>query len=210
MLSADFGNLDNDVLFVNESAAGWFHLDIMDGTFVPNISYGFPVVKAIARLAQKPMDAHLMIVHPEKYVKRFAELGVQYLSVHVETCEDLRGTLKLIRDCGMKAGIAINPETPAERLEGYFNDADYILVMSVHPGFGGQSFIEDSVEKVAKVRGMIDASGAGCFIEVDGGVGASNIKALSDAGVSVFVAGSSVFGAADRNEAIEHFLSLAR
>lgn len=209
MLSADFGNLDKDVLFVNESASGWFHLDIMDGTFVPNISYGFPVVKAIAKLAEKPMDAHLMIVHPEKYVKRFAELGVEYLSVHVETCEDLRGTLKLIRDCGMKAGIAINPETSAERLKGFFDAADYILVMSVHPGFGGQKFIEESVEKVAQVRRMIADEGAGCFIEVDGGVGASNIKALSEAGVSVFVAGSSVFGAADRMETVRQFLALA-
>jgi len=209
MLSADFGHLDNDVRFVNESAAGWFHLDIMDGTFVPNISFGFPVVKSIAKLAQKPMDAHLMIVHPEKYVQCFAELGVQYLSVHIETCEDLRGTLKLIRDCGMNAGIAINPETPAERLEGYFQDADFILVMSVHPGFGGQSFIEGSVEKVAQVRQMITASGADCFIEVDGGVGASNIPVLSQAGVSVFVAGSSIFGAPDRMAAAEQFLKLA-
>lgn len=210
MLSADFGNLDKDVRFVNESAAGWFHLDIMDGTFVPNISFGFPVVKAIARLAQKPMDAHLMIVHPEKYVERFAKAGVEYLSVHIETCEDLRGTLKMIRSFGMKAGIAINPETPAGKLAGYFSDADFILVMSVHPGFGGQSFIEGSVEKVAQVRKMISASGAECFIEVDGGVGTSNVKALSQAGASVFVAGSSIFGTHDPKAATAQLAELAK
>lgn len=210
MLSADFGNLEKEVRQVNESVAGWFHLDIMDGTFVPNISYGFPVVNAIARLARKPMDAHLMIVHPEKYVERFAKAGVEYLSVHVETCKDLRGTLKMIRDLGMKAGIAINPETPVERLEGYFGDADFILVMSVHPGFGGQSFIEGSVEKVAQVRKMISASGAECFIEVDGGVGTSNVKALSQAGASVFVAGSSIFGTPDPKAATAQLAELAK
>lgn len=209
MLSADFGNLDKDVRFVNESAAGWFHLDIMDGTFVPNISYGFPIVKAIAKLAEKPLDAHLMIVHPEKYVERFAKVGVKYLSVHIETCEDLRATLKMIRSFGMKAGIAINPETPAETLREFISDADYILVMSVHPGFGGQSFIEDSIGKVAQVNGMIVDAGAECFIEVDGGVGASNIEALSKAGTSVFVAGSSIFGAPDPMAATAEFAELA-
>ena len=193
MLSADFGQLERDVEFVNESAAGWFHLDIMDGTFVPNISFGFPVCEAIARKAAKPMDAHLMIVHPEKYVERFAALGVEYLSVHIETCEDLRGTLSLIRSCGMKAGIAINPETDASLLKDYVRDADYILVMSVHPGFGGQSFIPESLAKVGTVRRMIEEAGADCFIEVDGGVNLSNIASLSKAGVSVFVAGSSAF-----------------
>lgn len=193
MLSADFGSLDNDVEFVNESEAGWFHLDIMDGTFVPNISFGFPVCAAIARKAAKPMDAHLMIVHPEKYVGRFAELGVEYLSVHIETCEDLHATLALIRSCGMKAGIAINPETDASLLKDFIGEADYILVMSVHPGFGGQKFIPESVEKVGTVRRMIEDAGADCFIEVDGGVNVSNIGPLAEAGVSVFVAGSSAF-----------------
>lgn len=209
MLSADFGNLDRDVRLVNESAAGWFHLDIMDGTFVPNISFGFPVVKAIAGLAQKPMDAHLMIVHPEKYVERFANEGVEYLSVHIETCEDLSGVLKMIRGCGMKAGIAINPETPAETLRKFIPEADYILVMSVHPGFGGQSFIEGSVEKVAQVSKMIEEVGANCFIEVDGGVGEANIEALSNAGTSVFVAGSSIFGTTDPKATTKHFQELA-
>lgn len=193
MLSADFGALYDDVEFVNSSAAGWFHLDIMDGTFVPNISFGFPVCEAIARKAAKPVDAHLMIVHPEKYVERFAALGVEYLSVHIEACEDLRSTLALIRSCGMKAGIAINPETDASLLKDYIRDADYILVMSVHPGFGGQKFIPESVEKAAAVRRMIEEAGADCFIEVDGGVNVSNVGALSKAGVSVFVAGSSAF-----------------
>lgn len=212
MLSADFGFLDRDVRMVNESAAGLIHLDIMDGTFVPNISYGFPVCEAVARAASKPMDAHLMIVHPERYVERFAKLGVEYLSVHVETCEDLHSTLALIRSCGMKAGIAINPETDASVLNGFLNVADYILVMSVHPGFGGQSFIEGSVEKVALVKKMIDEAGAHCFIEVDGGVGPDNIQALAKAGASVFVAGSSAFrhdGSEARKAAIARMDCLA-
>ena len=210
MLSADFGALDRDVEMVNRSQAGWFHLDIMDGTFVPNISFGFPVVKAIARNARKPMDAHLMIVHPEKYVKRFAEAGVEYLSVHYEACDDLDSVLSLIHSCGMKAGVAICPETPAQVLEGHLGKMDFVLVMSVHPGFGGQKFIEDSLAKVASVREMIDREGASCLIEVDGGVGADNIPALARAGVTAFVAGSSVFSAVDPQEAIARFLGLAR
>jgi ribulose-phosphate 3-epimerase len=202
ILSADFGHLERDIRMVNESAAGWIHLDIMDGTFVPNISFGLPVSAAIAKVAGKPMDAHLMIVHPEKYVERFAALGIQYISVHIEACEDLSATLALIHGAGAKAGIAINPETDEALLKPYLKEADYILVMSVHPGFSGQSFIEGSVEKVARVREMIAEAGADCLIEVDGGVGMKNIAALEAAGASVFVAGNAAFKAADPRAAI--------
>lgn len=197
ILSADFGFLDRDVRMVEESAAGWLHLDIMDGTFVPNISYGFPVCKAIAKASRKPMDAHLMIVHPEKYVSRFAELGVRYLSVHVEACDDLPSVLSLIRSCGMKAGVAINPETDVCRIGEYVPMADYILVMSVHPGFGGQKFIGSSLDKVDRVRRMIEASASDCFIEVDGGIGPDNVAALVCRGARVIVAGSSVFASGE-------------
>ena len=198
MLSADFGNMDRDVEMVNRSAAGWFHLDIMDGVFVPNISYGLPVSKAIARLARKPLDAHLMIVEPHKYVRKFADLGVEYLSVHYEACKsNLHETLALIRNSGMKAGIAINPETSEEFIAQYLDETDYVLVMSVHPGFSGQKFIEGSVEKVARVKAMIEREKASCFIEIDGGVGTGNIAALEEAGASVFVAGSAAFSGED-------------
>ncbi len=202
ILSADFGHLERDVRMVNESAAGWIHLDIMDGTFVPNISFGLPVSAAIAKVAEKPMDAHLMIVHPEKYVERFAALGIQFISVHIEACEDLPATLELIHSAGAKAGIAINPETDEALLAPYLKAADFILVMSVHPGFSGQSFIEGSVEKVARVRKMIAEAGAKCFIQVDGGVGMKNITELEAAGATVFVAGNAAFKAADPRAAI--------
>lgn len=202
ILSADFGHLERDVRMVNESAAGWIHLDIMDGTFVPNISFGLPVSAAIAKVAEKPMDAHLMIVHPEKYVERFAALGIQFISVHIEACEDLPATLELIHSAGAKAGIAINPETDEALLAPYLKAADFILVMSVHPGFSGQSFIEGSVEKVARVRKMIAEAGAKCFIQVDGGVGMKNIAELEAAGATVFVAGNAAFKAADPRAAI--------
>ena len=208
ILSADFGHLERDVRMVNESAAGWIHLDVMDGTFVPNISFGLPVSQAIAKVAEKPMDAHLMIVHPEKYVERFAALGIQYISVHIEACEDLSATLAQIHGAGAKAGIAINPETDDKLLKPYLKEADFILVMSVHPGFSGQSFIEGSVEKVARVREMIASSGADCFIEVDGGVGMQNIALLEEAGASVFVAGNAAFKAADPKAAIARLAGL--
>lgn len=202
MLSADFGNLARDVQMVNESKADWFHLDIMDGLFVPNISYGFPVVKAIAAAANKPLDAHLMIVDPDRYIDQFAKLGVEYLSVHYEACTHLHRTIQKIHSCGMKAGVAINPHTSVSLLEDLLCDCDFILIMSVNPGFGGQSFIDQSLTKVKKLKAMIDAAGANCIIEVDGGVSIKNIADLKKAGATAFVAGNAVFGAENPVEMI--------
>ena len=195
MLSADFGNLHRDCRMVNKSAAGWFHLDVMDGIFVPNISFGFPVCKAIAQVAEKPMDAHLMIVEPWKYIERFAALGVKYLSVHYEACNDrhLKECIKLIRDCGMGVGVAINPETPAEVLIPYLHEIDYVVVMGVHPGYSGQKYIPETTEKVAVLAEMIAGAEADCFIQVDGGISTANIAELERLGAGVFVAGSATF-----------------
>ncbi|MBO5763801.1 MAG: ribulose-phosphate 3-epimerase [Bacteroidales bacterium] len=201
MLSANFGKLDEDVKMVNESAADWFHLDIMDGVFVPNISYGFPVVKAMAKSAAKPLDAHLMIVNPDKYLSNFKDLGVEWLSVHYEACTHLHRTIQAIKGLGMKAGVALNPHTPVSLLEDILQDLDYVVLMSVNPGFGGQSFIEHSIDKIKKLRGMIDEKGYNCLIQVDGGVTTKNARALEEAGANVLVAGSAVFGASDPIEA---------
>jgi ribulose-phosphate 3-epimerase len=208
MLSADFSALGRDVEMVNRSEAGWFHLDIMDGVFVPNISFGFPVVKYIAKMARKPLDAHLMIVEPDRYIQRFADLGVQYLSVHQEACPHLHRTVQNIHAAGMKAGVAINPATPVSTLTDILCELDFALIMSVNPGFGGQSFIKHSFEKVKELRSMIDKGGYDCLIEIDGGVGESNVAALADAGVDAFVAGSSVFSAQDPEVAISRLKNL--
>ena len=204
MLSADFGNLDRDCRLVNRSVAGWFHLDVMDGIFVPNISFGFPVCKAIARVAKKPLDAHLMIIEPWNYVERFAKLGVQYLSFHYEACNlrQLRSTIRLVRDCGMGVGVAINPETPAEVLIPWLRKIDYVVVMGVHPGYSGQKYIPETTEKVGVLSEMIAAQGADCFIEVDGGVSTANIAELERLGAGVFVAGSAAFSSANPLAAI--------
>ncbi len=202
MLSANFGNLDKDIEMVNNSQAGWFHLDIMDGVFVPNISYGFPVVKAIAKKAKKPLDAHLMIVNPDKYLKEFASAGVEYLSVHYEECKHLHRTLQNIKSLGMKAGIAINPHTPAELLSDILQYANFILVMSVNPGFGGQSFIESTYGKIEKLRDMISKQGLETLIEVDGGVNKENAPLLVKSGANILVAGNSVFGSPNPENAI--------
>ena len=204
MLSADFGNLDRDCRMVNRSVAGWFHLDVMDGIFVPNISFGFPVCKAIARVAEKPLDAHLMIVEPWTYVERFAQLGVQYLSFHYEACGDrrLRSTIRLVRNCGMGVGVAINPETPAEVLIPWLRTLDYVVVMGVHPGYSGQKYIPETTEKVGVLAEMIAAQGVDCFIEVDGGVNTENIAELERLGAGVFVAGSASFSSANPLAAI--------
>lgn len=202
MLSANFGQLDKDVELVNEGAADWFHLDIMDGVFVPNISYGFPVVKAMAKKAKKPLDAHLMIVDPDRYLSNFAELGVEWLSVHYEACTHLHRTIQAIKSLGMKAGVALNPHTSITLIEDILMDVDYVLIMSVNPGFGGQSFIENALDKVRRLKKMIDEKGAQCLIQVDGGVTTNNARALEEAGADVLVAGSAVFGAKDQMEAM--------
>ena len=197
VLSADFGNLNRDIEMLNASDCEWLHLDIMDGVFVPNLSFGFPVVERIAAVAKKPMDAHLMIVNPDNYIERFAKLGVQYLTVHLEACTHLNRTVALIHECGMKAGVAINPHTSVALLEDILPYIDMVLIMSVNPGFGGQKFIPQSEAKVRKLREMIAASGSDCLIEIDGGVGEDNVAMLAAAGVDAFVAGSSVFGSKD-------------
>ncbi len=203
MLSADFGNLEKDVEMVNQSEAGWFHLDIMDGVFVPNISYGFPVVKAISKKAKKPMDAHLMIVDPDRYLSQFKDLGVEWLSVHYEACTHLHRTIQAIHNLGMKAGVALNPHTPVSLLEDILCDLDFVCLMSVNPGFGGQSFINRAVEKIKALKAMIVKNNYKCLIEVDGGVTTKNAAMLAEAGADVLVAGSAVFGAADPMEAVK-------
>ena len=193
---------------VENSAASWHHIDVMDGVFVPNISYGMPVIRAIRRHAKKPLDVHLMIVQPERYIETFAGLGADHLTVHYEACPHLHRTLQAIRDAGMKAGIAINPHTPASLLEMSLEGADIICVMGVNPGFGGQSFIRSTYEKVRDLRAMIDSQGLDTLIEVDGGVTLDNTTSLLEAGADVLVAGSFVFGADDPQAAISSLASV--
>ena len=198
ILAADFANLQRDVELVNASAAHWFHLDVMDGVFVPNISFGMPVIQAIAKHAKKPLDVHLMIVDPDRYIQTFADLGADVLTVHAEACPHLHRTLGAIRDAGMKAGVALNPHTPVETLRDVAGDLDLVCLMSVNPGFGGQSFIERTFAKTTALRTLLDQEGAKeALIEIDGGVGMGNARALVDAGANVLVAGSSVFRSED-------------
>lgn len=202
MLAADFLHLEKDVQMVNDYA-DLFHLDIMDGVFVPNLSYGFPVVEAIASIARKPLDVHLMIVHPENYVKRFAEVGAGMISFHLNATEDPDAVLAAIRDSGAKAGLVINPDIPVESLYPHLKNCDYILLMSVFAGFGGQKFIEDTYQRVRMLKAEIDRQGLVIPIEVDGGVSASNAAALVAAGAEILVAGSAVFKAESPKEIIE-------
>jgi ribulose-phosphate 3-epimerase len=197
ILSADFGNLQRDVEMINHSNADWFHVDIMDGVFVPNISFGFPVVKAIQKHATKPLDVHLMIVDPDRYIATFAEVGANVLTVHLEACTHLHRTLAEIKKHGMKAGIALNPHTPAHFLTDIIADADLICVMSVNPGFGGQKFIENTYSKVRELKDLIIQKNSKALIEIDGGVTLDNAKALVSAGADVLVAGNTVFSAPD-------------
>ena len=201
MLAADFLNLGKDVEFVN-CHADIFHLDIMDGVFVPNISYGFPVVEAVASAAAKPLDVHLMIVEPEKYVERFIRSGADMLSFHLNAAGDPAALAGLIRSKGVKAGIAINPDIPVEKLFPYLGVCDFVLVMSVFAGFGGQKFIEETYARIGKVKSEILRTGAECLVEVDGGVSGKNAAALKSAGADILVAGSAVFGARDPAEAV--------
>lgn len=197
ILAADFSNLERDCQLVNNSQADWFHLDVMDGVFVPNISFGMPVIAAIAKHAQKPLDTHLMIVDPDRYISTFAGLGVSNLTVHYEACTHLHRTLQAIKAEGMKAGVAINPHTSIDLLRDTINDIDLVCLMSVNPGFGGQKFIEHTYNKVRSLKKLINDSGASTLIEIDGGVTDANAAQLVDAGADVLVAGSFVFRSND-------------
>ena len=193
VLAADFANLQRDIEMINQSEADWFHIDIMDGVFVPNISFGMPVLEAISKHAKKTIDVHLMIVQPERYIKTFAKLGTNILTVHYEASTHLHRTLQEIKAEGMKAGVAINPHTNVSLLEDCINDIDLVCIMSVNPGFGGQSFIENTYKKVKQLKEIIARNGASTLIEIDGGVTSKNAKQLVDAGADVLVAGSFVF-----------------
>ncbi len=202
LLSADFANLSKDIEMVNNSQADWFHIDIMDGVFVPNISIGFPVIEAIKRYSAKPLDVHLMIVNPDLYIKRFALAGADILSVHYEACPHLHRTIQSIQSENMKAGVVLNPHTPVSLLEDIINDCELVLLMSVNPGFGGQKFIEQTYSKIESLKNLILRKNSKSLIEVDGGVDISNAKRLIDCGADVLVAGNAVFKAPSPIDAI--------
>ncbi len=209
ILAADFANLEREVKMINESQADWIHVDIMDGVFVPNISMGLPVVEAIKRHAKKPLDVHLMIVQPEKYVEAFYKAGAEVISVHVEACPHLHRNIQQIKALGCKAGVAINPHTSISDLENIIADIDVICVMSVNPGFGAQKFIQNTFQKVARLKEMIVANKSNAVIEIDGGVNQQNAKQLLGAGASVLVAGNFVFTASDPKKVISELKSIA-
>ncbi len=209
ILSADFGNIQSEVEMLNRSQADWIHVDIMDGVFVPNLSFGLPVCQAIKKHAKKIIDVHLMIVNPENYVEAFHKAGADIISVHYEACLHLHRNLQQIKGLGIKAGVAINPHTPIELLEYILCDTDLVCLMSVNPGFGGQKFIEKTYEKVRKLKAMIEAQGTNTLIEIDGGVTSANAKQLIEAGADVLVAGSFVFGAEKPEKVIAELKNLA-
>ena len=208
LLAANFIDLRRDVDMINRSEADWLHMDIMDGVFVPNISFGFPVLEAVAKACTKPLDVHFMIVHPEQYIQRTAKLGAMMMNVHYEACTHLHRTVQEIHDAGMKAGVTLNPSTPVSVLEDIINDVDMVLLMSVNPGFGGQTFIENTISKVQRLKELIVQSGSKALIEVDGGVQAETAPRLVKAGVDVLVSGSYVFKAADPFQTIKELKAL--
>ena len=209
LLAADFGNLGKDIKMVNESSADWLHLDIMDGVFVPNISFGFPVLEYVKKLSEKPLDVHLMIIDPDRYLSRFRDAGASNLTVQYEACTHLQRTVAEIRNLGMKAGVALNPHTPVSLLKNTLPFIDMILIMTVNPGFGGQKFIMESYNKITELRDMIDRGGYNVLIEVDGGIDASNASKLILSGVNVLVAGNSVFSAARPSDYILRLKTLS-
>lgn len=202
ILAADFANLERETKMLNESQADWIHVDIMDGEFVPNISFGIPVTEAIKRHAKKPLDVHLMIVHPERYVEAFHKAGAEIISVHIEACNHLHRNIQQIKALGCKAGVAVNPHTSVSALENTITEIDLVCLMSVNPGFGGQKFIENTYQKVRQLKELILKSGSKALIEIDGGVNLTNAKPLMDAGADALVAGNFVFSAADQKSVI--------
>jgi len=209
VLSADFANLKDDIEMINRSNADWFHIDIMDGVFVPNISFGFPVLASINHYARKPLDVHLMIVEPDKYLKQFKDCGAALITVHYEACTHLHRTIQAIKDLGCKAGVAINPHTPVALLSDIIEDVDLVLVMSVNPGFGGQKFIEHSYEKIRQVRTMAVGRNDNLLIEVDGGVNQHNALALLKAGANVLVAGNAIFATENPEQTVNNFKKIS-
>lgn len=203
LLAADFLNLKDEIEMINNSQADWLHMDIMDGVFVPNISFGFPVLEAVSKVCKKPLDVHFMIVHHEQYIEQTAKLGAMMMNVHYETCTHLHRTIQQIHAAGMKAGVTLNPSTPVSMLEDIIYDVDMVLLMSVNPGFGGQKFIENTIRKVKRLRKMIDDAGTHTLIEIDGGVQDETAPRLVKAGADVLVSGSYVFKSADPHATIE-------